>query len=68
MVIERTDKEIIIRLPGNMKIEELQNLINYLQFREITSKSKTKQSDIDKLVNQVKKERKANKPNLPVKR
>ena len=57
MIIERTEKEIIIKLPASMDIDELQNFINYLQFREITSKSKAKQSDIDKLVKQVKKER-----------
>jgi hypothetical protein len=58
MNIERTDKEIIIRLPSSMDIEEVQKMIDYLRFREITSKSKASQKDIDKLVSDVKMERK----------
>ena len=59
MIIERTDKEIIIRLPATMDIDEVQRFVNYLQFREITSKSKAKQADIDQLVKLIKKERRS---------
>jgi hypothetical protein len=41
-----------------MDIEEVQKMIDYLRFREITSKSKASQKDIDKLVSDVKMERK----------
>ena len=55
MIIERTDNEIIIRIPSNTKTETLQRFIDYLRYKEITSMSKAKQSDIDKLAKDVKK-------------
>ncbi|REG83060.1 hypothetical protein C8N25_11924 [Algoriphagus antarcticus] len=32
MIIERTEDEVIIRLPSNVKTEGLQNLIVYLTY------------------------------------
>ena len=55
MQIERTNKEVIIRLPSYVKTEGLQRLIDYLTYKEATSKSKAKQSDVDKLAKDVKK-------------
>ncbi len=55
MVIERTKDEIIIRLPSNIDTEGLQNLINYLTYREATEKSQAKQTDVDKLAKDIKK-------------
>ena len=55
MVIERTNKEIIIRLPAFVDTTGLQNLVDYLTYKEATSKSKAKQSDIDTLSSEVKK-------------
>jgi len=55
MNIERTKKEIIIRLPLSIDTEDIQNLINYLIYREATEKSQAKQEDIDKLAKDVKK-------------
>jgi len=57
MTIERTNEEIIIRLPSSTNIADVQKLLDYLRFREITSKSKASQKDIDKLVLEVKKRR-----------
>ena len=57
MIIERTDKEIIIRLPGDMNIDELQDLKDWFQFKEVTRKSKAKQSDVDTIVSKIKKGR-----------
>ncbi|WP_221394157.1 hypothetical protein [Dyadobacter sp. NIV53] len=54
MVIERTSKEIIIRLPSYVDTEGLQRLVDYLTYKEATSKSKAKQSDIDILAQEVK--------------
>ncbi len=39
MVIERTDKEVIIRLPAGINISGLQQIIDYLSYQEATSKS-----------------------------
>jgi hypothetical protein len=55
MLIERTNDEVIIRLPSYVDTEGLQQLINYLSYKEATAKSKAKQSDVDKLVKEIKK-------------
>ncbi len=57
MVIERTKKEVIIRLPSYIDTEGLQNLINYLIYKEATDKSQAKQDDVDKLAKEIKKGR-----------
>jgi hypothetical protein len=57
MIIERTKNEIIIRLPANIDIDELQDLTDWFQYKEIVGKSKAKQSDVNSLVNQIKKGR-----------
>jgi thioredoxin-related protein len=55
MVIERTKDEIIIRLPTYIDTMGLQNLINYLTYKEATDKSQAKQEDVDKLAKDIKK-------------
>ena len=57
MIIERTKKEIIIRLPGDLNIDELQDVTDWLKYKEITRKSKAKQADVDELVTIIKKGR-----------
>ena len=56
MLIERTDKEIIIRLPSSVDTNGIQRLLDFLRYKEVTSKSKAKQNDIDKLAREVNKE------------
>jgi hypothetical protein len=55
MLIERTNKEVIIRLPSYVNTEGLQQLVDYLTYKEATAKSKAKQTDADKLAKEVKK-------------
>ncbi len=55
MVIERTSKEIIIRIPSYVDTEGLQRLIDYLIYKEATAKSKADQTDVDALATEVKK-------------
>lgn len=55
MLIERTNNEVIIRLPANVDAEGLQRLVDFLSYKEATSKSQAKQSDVDKLAKEVKK-------------
>ena len=55
MLIERTSKEVIIRLPSYIDTEGLQKLVDYLVYKEATGKSKAKQTEVDKLANEVKK-------------
>ena len=55
MQIERTTDEILIRIPSYVDTQGLQRLIDFLTYREATSKSKAKQSDVDELATEVKK-------------
>ena len=55
MLIERTNNEVIIRLPSYVDTEGLQRLIDYLSYKELLSKSKATQADVDKLAKEVKK-------------
>ncbi|MEK6781296.1 MAG: hypothetical protein AABY93_06300 [Bacteroidota bacterium] len=55
MMIERTKTEVIIRLPSYIDTEGLQNIINYLTYKEATDKSQAKQADVDKLAKEIKK-------------
>jgi len=54
MQIERTTDEILIRLPGWVKLEAIENLLDYLVYSEATSKSKATQDEIDLLAKEVK--------------
>ena len=49
MVIERTNEEVIIRLPAYVDTDGLQRLVDYLTYKEATAKSKAKQADVDAL-------------------
>lgn len=57
MIIERTSKEVIFRLPSSTKLEDLQELANLFAFKEISLKSKATQKQVDNLVKKVKKGR-----------
>lgn len=49
MQIERTNNEILIRVSSGTDLIGLQRILDYLKFREIASKSKASQEQIDKL-------------------
>lgn len=53
MKIERTDKEIIIRIPASIDTEGLQELVDYVRYKEITSKFEVDQNDVDKLADEI---------------
>jgi hypothetical protein len=55
MIIERTDKEILIRIPNTIDVESAQRIIDYIRYLEITSKSQATQEDIDKLAKEINK-------------
>lgn len=57
MIIERINNEIIFRLPGDMNVDDLQDMTDFFEFIEIANKSKAKQKDVDKLVKSIKKGR-----------
>ncbi len=49
MILERTKDEILVRLPSNIDLSELQNMLDFLKYNELTSKSNAKQADVDEL-------------------
>jgi hypothetical protein len=53
MKVERTDKEIIIRIPNSVESESAQQIIDYIRYLESTSSSKATQEDVDNLANDV---------------
>lgn len=53
MIIERTDKEILIRIPNTVDIEGAQRIIDYIRYQEVTAESKAKQEDVDKLAKEI---------------
>lgn len=56
MDIQRTDSEILLRLPANIDTLGLQRMIDYLKYKEATAEGRADQTEIDKLA----KESKAN--------
>jgi hypothetical protein len=57
MIIERTPNEIIFRLPKNMNLDDLQDLTDLFEYKELTKKSNSTQKDVDDLVKSIKKGR-----------
>lgn len=53
MLVERTNKEVIIRLPATVDTEDLQDFLNYARYKELTSNFNVDQIEVDKLANQV---------------
>lgn len=49
MILERTKNEILVRLPADVDLTELQNMLDYLEYVETTSGTKAKQKDVDEL-------------------
>lgn len=49
MKLERTDTEIVVRIPASVDLTELQDLLDYLKYKELTSRSEATQTDIDEL-------------------
>jgi hypothetical protein len=56
MLIERTKDEVIIRLPAYVNTDGLQRFIDYLCYKEVTTKSQATQDEVDKLAKEVKKD------------
>ena len=55
MLIERTNKEIIIRLPATVDTDDLQDFLDYSRYKELTSKFKVSQKEVDKLADTINK-------------
>lgn len=49
MIIESKDDEIIIRISPNVNLEDIQKSLDFIRYKEILSKSKGTQSDVEYL-------------------
>lgn len=49
MILERTKNEILVRLPAYVDLSELQNVLDFLKYKENSAKSKATQEDADEL-------------------
>ncbi len=56
MIVERTSTEYIIRIPITTNITDVQDFLNYLRYRELTSKLVATQSAVDELVAETKRD------------
>lgn len=53
MIIEKTKDQILIKISPKVNAFGFQRIMDYLEYLEITSKSKARQSDADKLANEL---------------
>lgn len=53
MIVERTNNEILVRLPASLDLSELQSVLGFIKFKEVASHSKAKQKSVDKLLEEV---------------
>ena len=53
MLIERTRKEIIIRLPSSVDTDDLQDFLNYARYKELTSTFNVSQAVVDKHADEI---------------
>ena len=49
MIIERTANEFVIRFPFTTNSERMQDMIDYLRFKELTADYSVAQSEVDQL-------------------
>ncbi|MEZ4888736.1 MAG: hypothetical protein R3E32_28680 [Chitinophagales bacterium] len=55
LTIERTNQEIIIRLPLDLEVSDIQRMLDYLSYKQAIKNSKATQNQIDDLAKEVKK-------------
>ena len=55
MIIERTTNEFVIRFPFTTNSERMQDMIDYLRFKELTVGYSVAQSEVDQLAKSINK-------------
>lgn len=53
MTVERKNNEVIIKLPATVDIQELQEVLNYARYKEISAGFSIPQHDVDKLADEI---------------
>lgn len=54
LTIERTDQEIIIRLPLDFGVNDIQRMLDYLAYKQAIQNSQATQEQIDELAKEAK--------------
>jgi hypothetical protein len=57
MIVERINDEILVRFKPGKKTSQIQTILDYLRYEELTSQSTATEDDVDKLMKHVKKGR-----------
>jgi hypothetical protein len=57
MKVERRENEIVIRFSPGTLTSEIQSILDYLRYEELTSQSIASQDDVDRLTGEAKKGR-----------
>jgi hypothetical protein len=55
MVVERTHEEVVIRVPASVGFENIQRMVDWLNYKEATAHSQAKQEDVNKIARDSKK-------------
>jgi hypothetical protein len=53
MIIERTASEFVIRFPFTTDSERMQDIIDYLRYKELTAHYSVAQSEVDRLAQEI---------------
>jgi hypothetical protein len=57
MIVEIQNNEILVRFKMGTRASQIQSILDYLKYEELTSKSTATEQDIEDLVNEAKKGR-----------
>ena len=57
MRVERQNNEILVRFNAGTRTSKIQDILDYLRYEELTSKSTATQEDVDKILKKIKKGR-----------
>ena len=53
MIIERNKKEILVRLSPQTNTSDLQDMLDFIEYKVLVSKSKASKTEIEEIVKQV---------------
>lgn len=53
MLVERTEKEVIVRLPSTVSTEDLQEFLNFARYKGLISAFEVPQSKVDRLADDI---------------
>lgn len=54
MIVQRDKNEIVVRFSAGNKASKIQNILDYLRYEELTSKSDATEEDVENMINEAK--------------